>query len=136
MIRALDDYNWAEVFGEGSECSAIIPDRPPGSDVSVLTFGREDVQIILGMREGEREDRNWMIYGRLRDGRFFFAQGGCGYTGWEIGGNNSGAVAATLEDIIRFGLNEEARLAFNLQLAEDIAPKDVRCPKCNHQFTV
>ena len=116
MLKQLDDYNWAEVFGEGSggNCTAITPQPAPGYEGSITTFSREDVKTILGMSEGERDEREWVIYGKLNDGRYFVARGGCDYTGWDCQASNSGDVAATKKDIVRFGLTQEERSRFNL----------------------
>lgn len=117
MLKELDDYDWAEVFGEGSggNCTAINPQpAPPMSKVSTVTFGREDVVEIFQMEVGENDGPDWIIYGRLKDGRFFCARGGCDYTGWDCQAGNSGGVAETKEHIIRFGLTEDERLRFRL----------------------
>jgi hypothetical protein len=73
MLKELDNYDWAEVFGEGSggNCTAIIPQPAPGHSGSIATFSREDVVKILGQSEGEREERDWVVYGKLKDGRYF-----------------------------------------------------------------
>lgn len=121
MLSQLDSYDWAEVFGEGmgGNCTPIIPDIPLGSNVSPVTFCREDVAEILGQEEGENDGPDWIVYGRLTDGRFFLARGGCDYTGWDCRADNSGNVAATVEDLIRFGMNEDERKRFKVALVED-----------------
>jgi hypothetical protein len=86
MLQQLDDYNWAEVFGEGTggNCTAIKPDRPPHDNItSTATFSREDVEEITNMLPGENYGPSWIIYGRLKDSRWFYAEGGCDYTGWD-----------------------------------------------------
>ena len=51
MLPQLDDYDWAEVFGEGSgvNCGRIEPRRIPGENCSLEGFGREDVAEIRGI---------------------------------------------------------------------------------------
>lgn len=110
MLSVLDDRDWAEVFGEGGggNCTAIKPQRPPhDSTTAISTFGREDVAEIRGLCEGENEGPDWIIWGRLKDGRWFFARGGCDYTGWDCRADNDGDVAATEADLIRFGMTDE-----------------------------
>lgn len=121
MLPQLDDYNWAEVFGEGSggNCGPISPDGPPGSDVSLATFTREDVKTILGQEEGENDGNSWIVWGKLRDGRYFLARGDCDYTGWDCRANNSGNVAKTKNQLIRFCMNEDERFRFKVSLPED-----------------
>jgi hypothetical protein len=84
MLAALDGYDWAEVFGEGSggNCTAIIPSRLIGGVLTAEpTFSREDVALIKGQAEGENEVADWIVWGQLVDGRWFVARGGCDYTG-------------------------------------------------------
>jgi hypothetical protein len=115
MLKELDDYDWSEVFGEGcgGNCTPIQPQRAPGFTGSGETFSREDVKKIAGMVEGERDEKDWVVFGQLKDGRWFVARGGCDYTGWDCYASNSGDVAATKKDIIRLGLtsDERSRLA-------------------------
>lgn len=123
MLKELDDYDWAEVFGEGNggNCSAIKPNRPPSdTQTSADTFSREDVKSIAGMSEGERDERSWVVYGQLKDGRWFVARGSCDYTGWDCRAGNSGDVASSKNDIERYGLDtqERGRLGIVLQNPE------------------
>lgn len=119
MKTELDDYNWEEVFGEGTggNCTPINPQpQPPSYSGSLATFSREDVAEIYGQEEGERDEKDWIIYGRLSDGRYFAARGGCDYTGWDCRASNSGDVAATRADIERFGLTDDERSRFGIKL--------------------
>ena len=119
MDPRLDDYDWAEVFGEGGggNCTAIFPQpQPPSYLGSLATFGRVDVAEIFAMEVGENDGPDWIIYGRLKDGRYFSARGGCDYTGWDCQASNSGHVAASREDIERFGLTVDDRKRFNIVL--------------------
>ncbi len=118
MLSQLDYNDWAEVFGEGGggNCTAIVPDTPPGDDTPRETFTREDVALIKGQSEGEREERSWIVWGQLKDGRWFFAEGSCDYTGWDCQASNAGAVASSEADIIRFGMTDGDRERFGLTL--------------------
>jgi hypothetical protein len=121
MLSALDDYNWSEVFGEGCgvNTSPIKPDAPPGATISVATFSREDVKKIYGQEEGEHDGADWIVWGQLHDGRFFVARGGCDYTGWDCRASNSGNVAKTKGQLIRFGMSEDERERFGVPLEDD-----------------
>lgn len=124
MLKQLDSDDWAEVFGEGTggNCTAIKPQpQPPSYSGSVETFNREDVSEIFKMEDGENDEKDWIIYGRLKDGRYFAARGGCDYTGWDCRASNSGDVAATKEDIERFGLTADERLRFGISLPDESA---------------
>lgn len=119
MISELDDYDWAEVFGEGGggNCSAIVPSAPPHDKATSRdTFSREDVALIKGKEEGERDEQSWIIWGQLKDGRWFFAEGSCDYTGWDCQASNGGSVASSEEDIIRFGMGDVDRSRFGISL--------------------
>lgn len=118
MLKELDGYDWAEVFGEGDggNCTAIIPQTPPGDETPRHTFSREDVAFIKGQVEGERDEEAWIVWGQLNDGRWFFATGSCDYTGWDCQAHNDGSVASTEADIIRFGMTDDERERFGLVL--------------------
>ncbi len=118
MLAELDDYAWAEVFGEGTggNCVPIIPDTPPNDSTSLDTFSRDDVALIEGQSEGESGERSWICWGQLKDGRWFFAEGSCDYTGWDCQASNGGSVASSRADIIRFGMTDRDRTRFGLSL--------------------
>jgi hypothetical protein len=117
MLPQLDAYDWDEVFGEGSggNCTAIQPHRcPTDTETSINTFGRDDVALVSNQSEGENDERDWIVWGQLKDGRWFVARGGC--TGWDCHASNSGDVASSEADIIRFGMSEDERERFGLTL--------------------
>lgn len=85
----LEGGNWDSVFAYAGEppqgsCdgSASIKPAIPGADISLSPFARWDVEEISGISEGENDEKNWLVYGRLKDGRWFFLTAGCDYTGW------------------------------------------------------
>ena len=130
MLKELDNCDWTEVFGEGTggNCTAITPHPAPGYTGSIATFSREDVKRIIGMSEGERDERDWVIYGVLKDGRYFVARGGCDYTGWDCRASNSGDVAGSKANIIRYGLTQNERSRFALPEPKGMSRED----KYNH----
>ncbi len=48
---------------------------------------------ILGISEGENDGPDWLLFGQLKDGRFFFLSAGCDYTGWDCQANGRSYVA-------------------------------------------
>lgn len=119
MLKELNDCNWGEVFGEGSggNCSSIQPNRAPQDrETSIGTFSREDVKKLYGQSDGENDEQSWVCWGKLKDGRWFVARGDCDYTGWDCRASNSGDVASSKKDIIRFGLDDNERSRFNLTI--------------------
>lgn len=43
---------------------------------------REEVAEVLAAKEGSRGGSEWLMLGRLKDGRYFFVKASCDYTGW------------------------------------------------------
>ena len=126
-LACLDGYDWAEVFGEGTggNCTIIRPDGPVGSDVSLAPFQRCDVEYVVGQEEGENDGADWIVWGKLKDGRYFIARGGCDYTGWDCQAGNSGNVANTELQLITFGMSEDERKRFKRELPGDDKSKPV-----------
>src|SRR5688572_32434561 len=88
MEIPMDNYDWREAFAcagdpEGEHNSADVRPAQPSSTVSLAPFGRADVEQVFAIREGEHDERNWLCYGQLKDGRYFFLSAGCDYTGWD-----------------------------------------------------
>lgn len=94
MDKRLDDYDWEAVFtyvgaafDSDSYWSPTGCGDPPacvqGCEVPTTPFGRDDVAEIVAMSEGENDGDEWLIAGRLEDGRFFYIEAGCDYTGWD-----------------------------------------------------
>ena len=83
MLHELDNYDWSEVFGEGSGGNTDKATESVGDCPADPPPMREDVVEILAMHDGENDVDNWHGVFRLRDGRWLFATGGCDYTGWD-----------------------------------------------------
>ena len=115
MLKELDDYDWAEVFGEGGggNCVPFGPENCRG-EASQAHFGREDVALIKGQSEGERDARSWIVWGQLKDGSWFCARGSCDYTGWDCQASNDASVGISEEELIRFGMDDDERLRFGV----------------------
>jgi hypothetical protein len=119
MFKELDTSDWGEVFGDetSGNCTKFTPNRSPDDKVtSQEPFSREDVELIEGLQEGENDGPDWIVWGRLKDGRWFVARGGCDYTGWDCQAGNSGDVASTRDDIIRFGMTPDERERFQVSI--------------------
>ncbi len=123
MLLELNSCDWAEVFGEGGggNCVPLDPDTCRG-EASNARFGREDVVIIRGQSEGENDGATWIVWGQLKDGRWFVARGGCDYTGWDCQASNDGNVATSEEELISFGMDEGERERFGVALPPDQGP--------------
>jgi hypothetical protein len=129
MLEQLKAGDWDKVFeycGEeertesyrsrdGSpNVSAVI-----GHECPVDGFTREDVAEIFAISEGAHDEANWLLFCRLKDGRFAFVSAGCDYTGWDCQAGGYAIVGPDREtmirlaigkpDLVRLGLAEERR---------------------------
>lgn len=77
MKKELGSYDWEEAFKYASPQAAV-----PTKKYDLSPFKREDVEVISGLVEGENDGESWIIYGKLKDGRWFFLAAWCDYTGW------------------------------------------------------
>ncbi len=124
MDARLSSYDWGKAF----ECCGREPtsedwtrdnepevNAVPGFTGSVDGFTREEVVEIIALVDGEHDDSDWLGVFRLADGRFACLRAGCDYTGWGCRSGGSANVAATLEDIIRFGLGDMERERLGLR---------------------
>lgn len=123
MLSILNNPDWEEAFGYAGEPAAYNPTNIRGALPNVtyeLTpFSRIDVQKIYGYHEGEPDVDEWMIYGRLFDGRHFYLEAGCDYTGWDCSSDGECVIAEGLPALIRFGMTKQARWEFNLKLPDE-----------------
>ena len=87
MLTRLDDYGWGCAFEYAGEPNADFGSPNVGAafgeDIDVSPFGRADVVEIIGIDDGRPDELDWVIAGRLKDGRWFFLTAGCDFTGWD-----------------------------------------------------
>lgn len=98
MINTLDNYDWQEAFAYAGEGEVVPKDEEyrwgyhggqnikpaiPDSDISLEPFGREDVRALFEYYEGCNDEESWLAFGELNDGRFFYLEAWCDYTGWD-----------------------------------------------------
>jgi flagellar hook protein FlgE len=116
--QLLDSYDWEEVFGEGSggNTDKRTEPVPPDSNVSIEPASRTDVAEIIAAVNGQNDESEWIGVFKLKDGRYLVAIGGCDYTGWDCQASNNMATAYTLDDAIRFGLDDSQRARLGLSL--------------------
>ena len=75
---------WAQIDGADSGRSPPAPTAAvPGSSVSVERFARKDVAHVEALSEGENDGDPWLCLGELTDGRWFYLEAWCDYTGWD-----------------------------------------------------
>ena len=104
------DYNWEEAFDIIKPVPAIF------SGVSADPVAIEDVEEIVASVEGENDGPDWVMVGRLKDGRWFAVAAGCDYTGWDCQAGGNSCVAGSLAVIIRLGLTDDERQRLELEI--------------------
>lgn len=115
------DYDWRHVFAcanngrygdeewETESNLVGVPSRVEGAKCDTTTFFVTDVAHIYDASPGENDGPSWQIVGLLNDGRCFFIEAGCDYTGWDCHSSGSAWVADDLASILRWGMTDEAR---------------------------
>lgn len=106
-----ESYDWSEAFSYASNVRTA-------TNCSGELFGIDDVAEILQYDEGQNDGDSWIMVGKLNDGRFFFLDAWCDYTGWDCQASGDAQVADTLENLHRFGMDEAARVRLGITLAE------------------
>lgn len=118
MLPQLTDNDWDEAFVYAGE--RYIDVCPPNARVPTASFDREDVISILAMEEGANDEEHWIIAGKLKDGRWFYLEAGCDYSGWDCQASGSAVVASTKSELIRFGIPNEARTRLKIDLSQAV----------------
>lgn len=77
MLPEIDSYDWEEAFKYAKDPEVVI-----GSTCSNLAFYRENVEKIIFISEGTRDEDSWIGVFQLDDGRFACLRAWCDYTGW------------------------------------------------------
>lgn len=118
--------NWEECFAFSSGETVTRHNGLPSScgepPVSEAPFKRSDVAVVEALHDTTARDWDgWSGVGvfLLKDGRWACIEAGCDYTGWDCQSGGSSRVAATRENIIRFGLTVEQRAQLGLSLPDD-----------------
>jgi hypothetical protein len=125
MLDILNDTNWQEAFGYAGEpdtCATkyqggpVIQPSINSPNISTALFTREDVVEVIAISEGENDERPWLCAGLLKDGRWFFLEAGCDYTGWDCQAGGCALVATTRPELEKFCITEEQRTRLGITL--------------------
>lgn len=103
MLNELNDGDWDEVFKYSN------PELALGAKCSKEHFYKEDVQRIYFKQDGENDVSNWIMIGKLKDGRYFCIEAGCDYTGWGCQEWGQSWVSDDYDNLIQFGMTNEIR---------------------------
>lgn len=104
-----EDYDWQEAFAYARNIRTAT-----GCDPAPFTI--DDVASVHAADPGQNDEQSWMMAGQLKDGRWFFLDAWCDYTGWDCQAGGDAQVANSLPALIRYGMTEEARQRMNLEL--------------------
>lgn len=99
------DYSWKQAFEYGNNIRAT-------TGCGNGSFGIDDVAEVISAVEGENDGPSWIMAGKLKDGRYFFLEAGCDYTGWDCQASGDAMVADSFDNLIRFGMTTDARFRF------------------------
>lgn len=97
-----DSYNWISAFDEANYGG--VRNANPLDTVDLSPVRIEDVAQVFGSEEGENDGPSWVCCGLLKDGRAFFMEAGCDYTGWDCQAGGSITVAPTFGVLQRHGM--------------------------------
>lgn len=82
-------------------------------------FAIDDVAEVRNAVEGENDGDEWIVWGKLKDGRWFYLKAGCDYTGWDCQASGSSYTSQNKQDLIRMGMDRGARERFGLLTPEE-----------------
>ncbi len=82
MLDIFDDYNWEYVFAYADRPEWVMEseDARDGKPTSA-PIKREDVVEVIAYADGMNDELDWLMLGKVSDGRYFYVTAGCDYTG-------------------------------------------------------
>lgn len=115
--------DWDEVFGYAGDPRTASATTGPSDGrweaekpFSAGGFGRQDVVEILAAQNGDNTGPDWIMFGKLQDGRYFFVYAGCDYTGWGCGEGGGAYVSDDPDEIIRWAMTNDDRQRLGIAL--------------------
>ena len=79
-------------------------------------FTIDDVAEIHESDDGENDGPEWIMFGVLKDGRWFYLHAGCDYTGWDCQAGGNSFASTERDEVILMGMDFNARHRFGLLL--------------------
>lgn len=119
----LDDSDWQCAFeyagiedADGHRYGTPNVSAQKGWVGDTSGFTRADVVEVIAKSDGENDERSWLGFFRLRDGRYAFLTASCDYTGWDCQASGYAIVGGIAVDMIRFAMGREDRERLGLSL--------------------
>lgn len=109
-------YDWRAALEHNPQ--GFTPSKTEGFEGLTEPFGFSDIAEVIACVEGENDGADWLAVLRLRDNRFISVVAGCDYTGWDCQSDMRSVVAATLPELIRWGMSKEQRERLGFTLDE------------------
>lgn len=106
MLDRHDTYDWLEAF-------------------TYANFSIDDVETVFAEDEGENDGENWISFGRLKDGRYYFLAAGCDYTGWDCQASGHSFESFSREEVERFGMGDYDRERLRIVLPDHVGPSPI-----------
>jgi hypothetical protein len=97
-----EDSNWESAFGYADG------------------FTISDIAKVHGASEGENDGDDWIIWGQLVNGVWFYLKAGCDNTGWDCQASGTSHTAPDKETLIRMGMDAGSRKRFGLMLPGEL----------------
>lgn len=110
------DSNWRWALKHNPQ--GFTPSKTEGFEGSIDPFTFDDIVEVIACVEGEGDGPDWLAAVRLQDNRLIFIVAGCDYTGWDCQSDMRSVAAATLPELIRWGMSEEQRERLGFTLDE------------------
>lgn len=118
MLERLKEFDWQQAFGYAGEPDTCgtpsVVECIPGVGIDASPFTCADVDEVYFADDGENDGKDWVIAGRLKDGRFFGLRAYCDYTGWDCCAGGHARIARSYDEMIWFALEPDERERFGL----------------------
>ena len=83
-------------------------------------FGIFDVEKVYARSAGCNDALDWLLFGKLKDGRYFYAEAWCDYTGWECQSGGRAHVSFNKDKLIQFGMSDKTRTRLRNAVAANV----------------
>lgn len=107
-VSQLQAYDWEQAFLVSKVMLCM------GSQCVVTPLTPTDVELIIGIVEGYNDGDAWRLAGKAKDGRWFYLNAWCDYTGWDCQAGGQVWVADSYEALLQFGIPDNDRSLWRL----------------------